>query len=257
MKIELLGTGGYFANSRRQTACVLLPEWGIIFDAGSGLYRFPDRCKHRNIQLFLTHPHLDHIVGLPFLLMPILSKQVDEVRVHAVASTLAAIEMHLFNEAIFPVPIPFQCEPIPETGSRVVSSGVTIRWQKLLSHPGGSIAYRVDADFPHKPCSMAYITDTTVDGSYFDFIQGVDLLLHECYFSDERAHLAELTGHSHASQVAHLAKQAGVGRLILMHVDPTLDVEDPIGLPSIQAFFPNAQLAFDGMNIEITGKEPS
>ena len=39
MKLVLLGTTGYHANDRRQTACMLLPEIGVMFDAGTALYR--------------------------------------------------------------------------------------------------------------------------------------------------------------------------------------------------------------------------
>ena len=39
MKLVLLGTTGYHANDRRQTACFMLPELGVVFDAGTGLYR--------------------------------------------------------------------------------------------------------------------------------------------------------------------------------------------------------------------------
>ena len=39
MRLVLLGTTGYHANDRRQTACLMLPEVGVVFDAGSGFYR--------------------------------------------------------------------------------------------------------------------------------------------------------------------------------------------------------------------------
>jgi len=254
MKIELLGTGGYFANSRRQTACLLLPEWGIAFDAGSALYRLPERCSNTDLHLFLTHPHLDHIVGLPFLLMPKLTGHFSDITVHANAETLQAVAEHLFAEALFPVEMPFAREAIGSAGSMEVRSGLTVSWQSLPSHPGGSMAYRVDADSPDEHCSLAYVTDTSVDGTYTDFIANVDLLLHECYFDDARANLAVRTGHSHASEVAHLAADVNAGQLVVMHVDPTLDVEDPIGLPGMRAIFPDTEIGRDGMRLEITGR---
>ncbi|WP_437229305.1 MBL fold metallo-hydrolase [Planctomicrobium sp. SH661] len=251
MKIELLGTGGYFANARRDTACIVLPEWGIVFDAGSALYQLPQSCTASKIDLFLTHPHLDHIVGLPFLLMPVLSKTYEAVTVHATAGTLQAVETHLFAEAIFPVPVPFACDSISSSGRMEVRPGLTVHWQTLPSHPGQSMAYRVDDD--HSKCSFAYVTDTTVDGTYTEFIRGVDLLIHECYFDDDRANLAARTGHSHASQVAQLAVDCDVERLVIVHLDPTLDVDDPIGLPGMQAIFPRTELGFDGMSLHVTG----
>lgn len=251
MKIELLGTGGYYANSRRQTACVLLPEWGIVFDAGSAIFRLPERCSKSNIHLFLTHPHLDHIVGLPFLLMPVLSGQFSKITVYAAAKTLQAVGTHLFAEEIFPVAMPFARTAISPPGTWELRPGVRVCWQELTSHPGGSMAYRVDIDESGGACSMAYVTDTCVDGTYADFISGVDLLIHECYFGDDRANLATRTGHSCASQVAELALAANVGELIVVHVDPTLDVDDPIGLSKMRSLFPRTRIGTDGLQVDI------
>lgn len=255
MNIELLGTGGYFANARRQTACLVLPDEGIVFDAGSALFRLPARVICEHIQIFLTHPHLDHIAGLPVLLVPILNRQFASVTVHANRFTLDAVTQHLFAEAVFPVPVPFACHEIPERGSQEIRPGLTVHWQSLPSHPGGSMAYRIDVDEPGKCCSIAYVTDTCVDGSYTEFIANVDLLLHECYFDDARANLATRTGHSCASNVARLAAEVHAGRLVIVHVDPTLDTDDPVGLPGMRAIFPHTEIGVDGMRIEVQGRD--
>jgi len=248
MKITLLGTGGYYANSRRQTACLLLPEEGIVFDAGSAIDRLSRQTQTSHLDLFLTHPHLDHVVGLPALLVPILNRRFEPVTVHANRHTLDAVATHLFAEAIFPVPMPFQCHEIAATGELEIRPGLAIRWQTLPSHPGGSMAFRIDCS-DAESCSMAYVTDTAVDGTYHRFIEHVDLLIHECYFDDARAHLAQRTGHSHASQVAQLAADVDAGELIVVHVDPTLDQDDPIGLPAMQAIFPKTRIGLDGMQL--------
>ena len=67
MKIVLLGTGGYHPNERRHTACVMLPELGLIFDAGSSFFRVPARLRTRDLDIFLTHAHLDHCGLVPRL----------------------------------------------------------------------------------------------------------------------------------------------------------------------------------------------
>jgi ribonuclease BN (tRNA processing enzyme) len=126
---------------------------------------------------------------------------------------------------------------VPEQG-RVTHIG--------LEHPGGSVGYRID--WPDK--SLAYITDTTVDGSYTEFVRGVDLLIHECYFPDERAEFARLTGHSHTTPVARLAKEAGVGRLILVHIDPEREDDDPIEIDVATKIFPRTVIAEDLQQVE-------
>ena len=68
MKLVLLGTGGYYANDRRHTACLMLPEVGVVLDAGSGMFRIRDYLATDRLDIFLTHAHLDHVIGLTYLI---------------------------------------------------------------------------------------------------------------------------------------------------------------------------------------------
>ena len=103
MRIEFLGTGGYHPNERRHTACVMLPETGIVFDAGTGFFRVPQRLETSDLQVFLSHAHLDHIVGLTYPLVPMMSGRLKHLRIHGTPSTLAAVQEHLFAAALFPL----------------------------------------------------------------------------------------------------------------------------------------------------------
>jgi ribonuclease BN (tRNA processing enzyme) len=78
----------------------------------------------------------------------------------------------------------------------------------------------------------------------------VDLLLHECYVPDRQADFARMTGHSHTTAVVELARQAGVGRLVLVHLNPMATNADPVGLDAARAVFPQTMLGEDGMEVE-------
>src|SRR3954451_22666975 len=67
MKLILLGTGGYFPTSRRHTACLMLPEVGVVLDAGSGMCRIGEHLQTEQLDVFLSHAHLDHVSGLTYL----------------------------------------------------------------------------------------------------------------------------------------------------------------------------------------------
>ena len=67
MKLVLLGTSGYHPSDRRQTACLMLPELGVVFDAGTAMYRVADHLCTDTLEVFLTHAHLDHVLGLTFM----------------------------------------------------------------------------------------------------------------------------------------------------------------------------------------------
>ncbi len=243
MRLICLGTGGYFPNDRRQTACLLLPEAGIVLDAGSGFYRTAQYAAGRQLSIFLSHAHLDHIMGLTSLLGLQAAGRLGAARIFAVAGKLEAVRNHLFAEAIFPARP--ECEFLPLSDRVELPEDVSVAHCKL-EHPGGSTGFRVDGP----DWSMAYITDTTAPGEYAGFIRGVDLLIHECQFPDEMAEWARRTGHSHTTAVAQLAADARVGRLLLTHMDPLCDEDDPIDLAQARRIFPNVEIATDGLAID-------
>ena len=245
MQLHLLGTTGYHPNARRHTACLMVPEQGIVLDAGTGMFRVRERLQTSKLDIFLTHAHLDHIVGLTYLFSTLHEKQVERVTVHAASDHLAAIEQHLLATAIFPVKLP--CDFQPLTAPVPLADGGTLRYFSL-EHPGGSLGFRLD--WPGH--SMAYVTDTTAsrDAAYIAAIRGVDLLIHECYFPDSLHALAVKTGHSSTTDVAQVARQAGVRRLVLVHMNPLDESDDPIGIATARAIFPMTDLGGDKMVLE-------
>ena len=167
------------------------------------------------------------------------------VTVHGEAEKLAAIEAHQ-PRPMFPKRPAFDAMPLPP-GPVALAGGGCRTWFPL-DHPGGSVGYRLQ--WPGH--SMAYATDTraSVDAPYVEAIRGVDLSVDECYFSDAQAQWAERTGHSHATPAAEVARRAGVGRLLLTHVNPLAAEEDPVGLDGIRSIFPAAEVARDEMAVD-------
>jgi ribonuclease Z len=245
MKLVLLGTAGYHPSERRHTACLMLPELGIVLDAGTGMFRLRDRLATDTLDIFLTHAHLDHVVGLTYLLGLLHGRDMQRVTVHGAAAKLDAIRRHLFAEPVFPIAPAAEFRPL---ANEVDLPGGGRLTHFPLVHPGGSVGYRLD--WPGH--SLAYVTDTTAasDAAYLDRIRSVDLLVHECNFPDEKRDFAALTGHSHTSAVAALAKAADVGRLVLVHFDPYDTRDDPVGLPAARAIFPRTDLGADGKELE-------
>jgi len=245
MKVILLGTTGYHPNDRRHTPCMLVAECGVMLDAGTALYRAGQRLQTPELDIFLTHAHLDHVIGLTYLFSLIRTHALERITIHASADKLAAIDEHLFAEAMFPKRPP--CEFRPLAAEVKLASGGRLTHFPLL-HQGGSTGYRLD--WPGH--SMAYVTDTTAtaDADYIQKIRGVDLLIHECYFPDTMAAMASKTGHSCTTPVAQLARRAGVGRLLLVHINPLSTEDDPVGLDVARAIFPETALAEDLMEAE-------
>lgn len=249
MRATFLGTGGYHPNEGRHTSCIMLPELGVIFDAGTSFFRVADRLATRDLHIFLSHAHLDHIAGLTYFLIPMLTGKVDRIWVRSAPEYLDAVQTHLFSEPVFPIAPGFIFQPLDESVS-IPAGGVLTHCR--LNHPGGSIGYRIDwpgnSQAPGK--SLAYITDTVADASYVDFVRGVDVLIHECTFSDDSIVLAQDSGHCYMSAVCQVARDAAVKRLFLTHFDPRLPLDEPIDLQSARAIFPATEIAREKMDIE-------
>lgn len=245
MQLHFLGSGGYHPNERRHTACLMIPELGLVLDAGSGAFRVAERLRTERLMVLLSHAHLDHVFGLTFLLWLYGPGGDGQVSVHAQQHVLDAVRGHVFAEPLFPVDPAFRFEPL--AGDLPLPTGGTMT-SIPLQHPGGSLGMRLQ--WPGH--SMAYITDTvaSVDAPYVELIRGVDLLVHEGYFNSDQRELAVLTGHSCVEDVAEVAAAAGVRRLVLVHPDPRANPDHPVDLTAARERFPSIHQAYDGMVVE-------
>jgi ribonuclease Z len=75
----------------------------------------------------------------------------------------------------------------------------------LLTHP------------PYRQRSYAYISDTLFDLTLAETLRDVDLLFHEATFAARDEKLAMETLHATSVQAATLAREAGVGKLLIGH----------------------------------------
>src|SRR3989338_1828753 len=67
MKIIFLGTNGWYDTATGNTPCVLIEtnEQYIVLDAGFGFYKLKEHVRtERPVLLFISHLHLDHLIGL-------------------------------------------------------------------------------------------------------------------------------------------------------------------------------------------------
>jgi ribonuclease BN (tRNA processing enzyme) len=223
----------------------MLPEQGIVLDAGSGMCRIGEYLATERLDVFLSHAHLDHVLGLTYLINVVPAEVLQHTTVHGETAKLAAVREHLFAELIFPVAPTFRLEPLADTCP--LPQGGRLTCFPLL-HPGGSMGFRLD--WPGH--SMAYVTDTTAspDAEYVAQIRDVDLLVHEAYFAQPTGDLPSITGHSCLLPVAEVAAVSGARRLVLVHIDPQLPDETAFDLPAARRIFKQIEIGSDGLEID-------
>lgn len=105
---------------------------------------------------------------------------------------------------------------------RATADGVTARIGALdlsfsrTDHGPETLAVRVDSEGR----SLGYSADTGPGWSFDALGPGLDLALCEATYLAEHEHVG---GHLSAAQAGAMARRAGVGRLILTHLWPTID----------------------------------
>ena len=226
MKLVPLGTNGFFPTFGRQTQCnlVLTDEAAILLDAGTGLGRLlePEIAKlvdgYERLDIFLSHYHLDHCIGLAYL--PEVW-QGREVVVHGPAPPFAEATpdealSRLLN-APFSVPLaafPLKVKLVPVNESPLSVGGLDLSFRGQ-THMYGSMGIRIGDD-------IAYVTDTIADDGTIDLARNVRLLMHEVYLTDTELETGGINAlnHSHVSGVARIAREANVGRLMIVHHNP-------------------------------------
>lgn len=226
MKVLCLGTTGYHPSPSRHTACYYLPDESLLLDAGTGMLSLTRHLMsepRESIDLVLSHAHLDHVVGLTFILDTFAVTALKSVRVWGMRAKLDAVREHLFSQHLFPIlPPSITFHPLDDASRPLLlSGGASISWFPL-EHPGGSIGYRIQS----RGKSMGYVTDTVArpSASYLREIRDLDLLLHECYFTDDHQVLAEKTGHTWLSAVTELVKDVRPRKTGLIHLNPLAEV---------------------------------
>jgi len=221
------------------TSCVSLafPKGSLfIFDAGTGIKVLSGHLLRTSqsileAKIFLSHPHWDHINGLPFFAP--LYMQGNEFEIfgpsHGDVSVRELVAGQM-DGVYFPIKIKefgatVSFHDLQEESLEV--DGVKMK-TILLNHPGHCLGYRVE----YKSRSICYVTDNELfpkDSRFYNesyvaklvqFVQGSDALVTDCTYRDEEYAEKVGWGHSAVGQVVDLADQARVKQLFLYHHDP-------------------------------------
>ncbi len=98
---------------------------------------------------------------------------------------------------------------------------------------------------------VVYTGDTMPSRAFLPILEGADLWISESTFADETADKAAETLHSSAGEVARLAAEAGVQRLVLTHISGRYSEDPSPLLADARKHFSNVAVAEDFMEVEV------
>lgn len=292
-RVRFWGVRGSYPTSDRNTlafgghtSCVEVRVAGhrLIFDAGTGIIALGEKLVNdgtdlRNVHLFLSHTHHDHILGLYFF-QPLFQSGArisifgPGFRGTSLKSTLRTVmEPRFFPVELNAVTARTKIYSLQggerirfgdghETSGRVErqrraipADGVTVLVRKSLAHPRGVLLYRVF----YRQKSMIYATDIEQekDGhpDAIDFFRGADLLIHDGQYLESeylsRSNSRRGWGHSTVERAVRTARKAGVKQLALFHHDPDHDDRSLKRIARLaERLLPSACVAYEGLEIK-------
>lgn len=251
-------TSSYGGN----TSCVeVITDNGthIVFDGGSGI--FPLGLKYmkeglpKDLTIFITHAHWDHIQGLPFFTPAFIpGNKMTFYGCNQGNIPFKEVLKNQMESPYFPVTLSSWIADInfESIGETVIDiNGVKIE-SSYAEHPGMTFGYRVD----YKEKSIVYMPDNEPFAKYdknlifverdeededhdmeimfledqkakfFGFINNADVLIHDAQYTPEEYSRKVGWGHSNFEFAVKAAMWGNVKHLILFHHDASRCDED-------------------------------
>lgn len=258
MRVHFWGTRGTFPQTSEEyreyggnTSCVSVECSAglVIFDAGTGLETLgrwmkmeearDDTLKSCPIHLFLSHVHLDHVLGLAqFLPLYDAGREVIIYGEDRVGLPLEAAVSHLIAPPYWPLAIQ---QMQADVKFRSIRNGSVLKLMEVGSgethlsgehpvsiaafsgnHPDGVLHYRLDEGnhsiFYGLDCEM----NETVIETMSRNCRGCSLLITDAQYTQQQLETRRGWGHSSWKEGIRLRALSGAEQLICMHYDCTL-----------------------------------
>lgn len=202
-------------------------EHVLVFDAGTGLRDLGKVLAAdgiTDVDMFLSHTHMDHIAGVPFFCFafdPENSLRVWSGHLEDGLTTEGVLRQFM-SAPLFPVPVDIFAANVSfhdfEVGPPMEPKPGIKLYTAPLNHPQNATGYRVE----YGGKSICYVTDTEhmasgPDENIMGLIKGADIVIYDSMFTDDEYPNYKDWGHSTWQEGARLCEAAGVGKFVIFH----------------------------------------
>ncbi|NQT30032.1 MAG: ribonuclease Z [Candidatus Saganbacteria bacterium] len=215
IKIIFLGTNGWYDTATGNTICILIETANeyVVLDAGNGIYKLDQYIKsNKPIYLFLSHFHLDHIIGLHILAKFRFPQGLNICIRKGSKKILKTIVNKDFTLALNKLPFKTRIIEIAGRNKHLPFMENAL----VLRHPVPCLGFRLR--FGNK--ILAYVPDTGPCPNAAKLAKNANLLIAECAM--KVGIQEEGWPHLDPTTAAKIAKKAKADRLLLVHFDAAI-----------------------------------
>ena len=123
-------------------------------------------------------------------------------------------------------------------------------WEDVELRDGRVVKSRDVVDAPREGLKIVYSGDTRPTEGLMEAASGADILIHEATFDESLTEKADENHHSTVTQAAEVAKEAGVGTLVLTHISSRYPDASVLLEEAIKTFS-NTIIAEDLLELEL------
>jgi 3',5'-cyclic-nucleotide phosphodiesterase len=252
MKIQLLSSTfdeNGCASRRQHLACFVLNDC-LAIDAGSLAFAVSEKQREQIRDVLITHPHLDHIAGLPIFVDDLFSTLTEPLRVYGSDETIATLEKHIFNWEIFPrfSEVKNDYGAIMEYISFSPLGKFSVGNIEIAPIPVNHQISTVGFVISENEKRIAFTSDTAETFEFWSYINALptlDALFIECAFPDRMAELAAVSRHLTPRKLEiELQKFKHSSDVFVVNLKPMFRDEicaelDVLQIPNLKVMLPN------------------